>query len=112
MGRPPLDRRALWLTSANDPQRTFAGSATRRLRNDSSWRTAIADGIPAVGTGIAGFPIDQCAVIMARSLSRALADGWAPSEIRFVLFGDGARRAFQASFEEVFGTDRGSGRSK
>jgi O-acetyl-ADP-ribose deacetylase (regulator of RNase III) len=69
-------------------------------------------GIPAVGTGIAGFPIDQCAVVMARSLSRALADGWAPSEVRFVLFGDGARRAFQRSFEEVFGVNRGSGRAE
>ncbi|HXC79555.1 MAG TPA: macro domain-containing protein [Candidatus Acidoferrum sp.] len=64
-------------------------------------------GIPAVGTGIAGFPIDQCAVVMARSLTHALAEGWAPDEVRFVLFGDGARRAFQASFEEVFGTDKG-----
>ncbi|HVC78859.1 MAG TPA: hypothetical protein VND96_20295, partial [Candidatus Micrarchaeaceae archaeon] len=60
-----------------------------------------------VGTGVAGFPIDQCAEAMARSLRRALADGWAPDEVRFVLFGDGARRAFQASFQEVFGTDRG-----
>jgi O-acetyl-ADP-ribose deacetylase (regulator of RNase III) len=62
-------------------------------------------GIPAVGTGIAGFPIDQCAVVMARSLKRAMADGWAPDEVRFVLFGDGARRVFQASFQEVFGVD-------
>jgi len=62
-------------------------------------------GIPAVGTGIAGFPIDECAVVMARSLTRALANGWAPVEVRFVLFGDGARRAFHASFQEVFGSD-------
>jgi O-acetyl-ADP-ribose deacetylase (regulator of RNase III) len=64
-------------------------------------------GIPAVGTGIAGFPIEECAVVMARSLARALADGWTPDEVRFVLFGDGARRAFQASFLEAFGTDKG-----
>jgi O-acetyl-ADP-ribose deacetylase (regulator of RNase III) len=59
--------------------------------------------IPAVGTGIAGFPMDECAVVMARSLSRALAGGWAPAEVRFVLFGDGARRAFEASFRTAFG---------
>lgn len=69
-------------------------------------------GIPAVGTGIAGFPIDECAVVMARSLTRALANGWAPDEVRFVLFGDGARRAFQASFHDVFGTDKGPIRAK
>jgi O-acetyl-ADP-ribose deacetylase (regulator of RNase III) len=62
--------------------------------------------IPAVGTGIAGFPLDQCAVVMARSLTRALANGWAPDEVRFVLFGDGARRIFQTSFQDVFGTDK------
>ena len=61
-------------------------------------------GIPAVGTGIAGFPIDECAVVMARSLARALANGWEPDEVRFVLFGDGARRLFQASFQDIFGT--------
>jgi O-acetyl-ADP-ribose deacetylase (regulator of RNase III) len=60
--------------------------------------------IPAVGTGIAGFPIDECAVVMARSLTRALANGWEPDEVRFVLFGDGARRLFQASFQDIFGT--------
>ena len=64
-------------------------------------------GVPAVGTGIAGFPIDECAVVMARALTRALADGWTPDEVRFVLFGEGARRAFQASFQDAFRSDRG-----
>jgi len=59
-------------------------------------------GVPAVGTGIAGFPIEQCATVMARSLMRELANGWAPDEVRFVLFGDGARRAFETAFQDVF----------
>jgi O-acetyl-ADP-ribose deacetylase len=59
--------------------------------------------IPAVGTGIAGFPMEECAAVMARSLRRALESGWEPDEVRFVLFGDGARRAFQASFQTAFG---------
>ena len=58
--------------------------------------------IPAVGTGIAGFPMEECAVVMASSLRRALANGWQPDEVRFVLFGDGARRAFQAAFQAAF----------
>jgi O-acetyl-ADP-ribose deacetylase (regulator of RNase III) len=69
-------------------------------------------GIPAVGTGIAGFPIDQCAMVMARALTRALADGWAPDEVRFVLFGDGARRVFEASFRDVFVTKVGPKRAE
>lgn len=59
--------------------------------------------IPAVGTGIAGFPIDQCARIMASSLKRALAGGWQPTEIRFVLFGAGAKGAFEGPFAAAFG---------
>jgi len=62
-------------------------------------------GVPAVGTGIAGFPIDSCAVVMALALRRALDNGWTPDEVRFVLFGEGARRAFQAAFQDVFGSD-------
>jgi O-acetyl-ADP-ribose deacetylase (regulator of RNase III) len=62
-------------------------------------------GVPAVGTGIAGFPIDACAVVMALALRRALDNGWTPDEVRFVLFGEGARRAFQAAFQDVFGSD-------
>jgi O-acetyl-ADP-ribose deacetylase len=59
--------------------------------------------IPAVGTGIAGFPMEECAVVMARSLSQALVDGWKPAEVRFVLFGDGARRVFETAFRATFG---------
>jgi O-acetyl-ADP-ribose deacetylase len=60
--------------------------------------------IPAVGTGIAGYPIEECAVVMADSLRSALTDGWEPSEVRFILFGDGARRVFEAAFRNAFGT--------
>ena len=63
--------------------------------------------VPAVGTGIAGFPIDECARVMAESLDRALSDGWQVSEVRFVLFGEGAKIPFEAAFWSVF--PRGSG---
>jgi O-acetyl-ADP-ribose deacetylase len=58
--------------------------------------------VPAVGTGIAGFPIDECARIMAASLRGALNEGWRPIEARFVLFGDDAKRPFEAAFWSVF----------
>ena len=58
--------------------------------------------IPAVGTGIAGFPMDECARIMARSLRDALLSGWAPEEVRFVLFGDAARQTFEGPFRAEF----------
>jgi O-acetyl-ADP-ribose deacetylase len=58
--------------------------------------------IPAVGTGIAGFPIDGCARVMADCLQDALAAGWAPQEVRFVLFDEAARHAFEPAFRAVF----------
>ena len=58
--------------------------------------------VPAVGTGIAGFPIDECGRVMADCLNRALSEGWQASEIRFVLFGEDAKRPFEAAFWHVF----------
>jgi O-acetyl-ADP-ribose deacetylase (regulator of RNase III) len=58
--------------------------------------------IPAVGTGVAGFPIDDCARVMAGCLSDALADGWAPQEVRFVLFDKVAMLTFEPPFRAFF----------
>ena len=58
--------------------------------------------VPAVGTGIAGFPIDECARVMAESLSGALSNGWPPREVRFVLFGEDSKKPFEAAFWQVF----------
>jgi O-acetyl-ADP-ribose deacetylase (regulator of RNase III) len=60
--------------------------------------------IPAVGTGIAGFPMDECARVMAESLSEALSHGWQPQEVRFVLFGEDSRGVFEVAFQHVFNT--------
>jgi O-acetyl-ADP-ribose deacetylase (regulator of RNase III) len=59
--------------------------------------------VPAVGTGIAGFPLDDCARIMASALRQALDDGWAPSEVRFVLYDEAALHAFEPPFRAAFG---------
>lgn len=88
------------------------GGRTTRETLKSSMRNAFAlatqyqvatIAIPAVGTGIAGFPIHECARVMAECLTEALAHGWQPQEVRFVLFGDDAKRVFEASFGHVFG---------
>jgi O-acetyl-ADP-ribose deacetylase len=70
-----------------------------RLASEHGVRTIA---IPAVGTGVAGFPIDECAVIMAASLRDALMSGWAPEEVRFVLFDEAARGAFEGPFVAFF----------
>jgi O-acetyl-ADP-ribose deacetylase (regulator of RNase III) len=63
--------------------------------------------VPAVGTGIAGFPIDECARVMAESLTIALIGGWEPADVRFVLFGDDPKLAFEAAFWPVFSNPGG-----
>jgi O-acetyl-ADP-ribose deacetylase (regulator of RNase III) len=60
--------------------------------------------VPAVGAGIAGFPLDECARVMAESLTVALSDGWTAREVRFVLFTEDAKRPFEAAFWQVFDT--------
>src|ERR1700676_1102292 len=61
-----------------------------RLARENGIRTIA---IPAVGTGIARFPMDECANIMAASLRDALIGGWTPDGGGFVLFGDAAKEA-------------------
>ncbi|HEV2217768.1 MAG TPA: macro domain-containing protein [Candidatus Dormibacteraeota bacterium] len=63
--------------------------------------------VPAVGTGIAGFPLDECARIMAMCLGSAFDDGWEPSEVRFVLYDEAAHHAFEPPFLTAFRAVRG-----
>jgi O-acetyl-ADP-ribose deacetylase (regulator of RNase III) len=75
---------------------------TFRLAKEHGVRTIA---VPAVGTGIAGFPMDECARVMAGCVTRALAGGWQPEEIRFVLFGDTARSTFEETFHAAQRSD-------
>lgn len=70
-----------------------------RLARENGVRTIA---IPAVGTGIARFPMEECAIIMAGCLRDALIAGWAPEEVRFVLFAEAAKRAFEGPFVAFF----------
>jgi O-acetyl-ADP-ribose deacetylase (regulator of RNase III) len=72
-----------------------------RLARDNDVRTIA---IPAVGTGIAGFQMDECARVMAECLRTAQQQGWEPEEVRFVLFGTDAKQAFEGPFWAVFGS--------
>ena len=89
---------------------SHGGRTTRaalRSSMDDVFRLALANNVrtiavPAVGTGIAGFPIDECARVMAESLHAALDGGWQVSEVRFVLYGEDAKAPFEAAFWSVF----------
>jgi len=58
---------------------------------------------PAVGTGIAGFPLRECAEIMLREAVRLLEGKTTLEKIYFVLYDQEALAAFQEAFAELKG---------
>jgi O-acetyl-ADP-ribose deacetylase (regulator of RNase III) len=63
---------------------------------------------PAVGTGIAGFPLRECAQIMLRAAATHLQGETSLQTIYFVLFDDAAKQAFEQTWKELR-TELGSG---
>jgi O-acetyl-ADP-ribose deacetylase (regulator of RNase III) len=58
---------------------------------------------PAVGTGVAGFPMKECAEIMLQEAVRCLESGSSIEKIYFVLFDDEATRTFEDAFRRMQG---------
>jgi O-acetyl-ADP-ribose deacetylase (regulator of RNase III) len=56
---------------------------------------------PAVGTGIAGFPIRECAEIMLREVEKHFESPTSLEKVYFVLFSDDALRAFESVWAEL-----------
>ena len=56
---------------------------------------------PAVGTGIAGFPLQDCAEIMLQEAARHLANGTSLEMIHFVLFDEAAVEAFRSTWKRM-----------
>lgn len=51
--------------------------------------------VPAIGAGVAGFPLQRCAEILIEEARRHLAGETSVEEIRFVLFDEPAYRLFE-----------------
>jgi len=51
--------------------------------------------VPAIGAGIAGFPLQRCAEVLLEEARRHLAGETSLEEIRFVPFGEPAYRVFE-----------------
>lgn len=56
---------------------------------------------PAVGTGVSGFPMDQCAQIMLREAVAHLAKETSVKTVYFVLFDEGSREVFGAAWKKL-----------
>jgi len=74
-------------------------SSTRRSLEIASERGLRSIAFPAVGTGIAHFPLDDCARIMLEEVVRHGAHDPSLKDVRFVLFDDEAKAAFRGEAE-------------
>ena len=73
---------------------------TFRLAEEHQVRTIA---LPAVGMGIAGFPLREGARLMMETLKAHIDVGTGLQRVRFCLFGNEARTAFEQALQEVFG---------
>lgn len=69
-----------------------------RIANDKKLKTIA---FPAVGTGIAGFPVEECARIMLREVADHLKRGSSLEKIYFVLFDGPALKTFEKVWGEM-----------
>src|SRR5437016_10564596 len=86
------------------------GGATtaEALRNSTSYCLKIAKerglksiAFPAVGTGIAGFPLEECAKIMLREAAEHLRGETSLERVHFVLFDEAAKEIFERTWKKL-----------
>ena len=78
--------------AANEESVRASMRATLRLADENGCETIA---VPAIGAGIAGFPLQRCGEILIEEARNHLAGESKLSEIRFVLFGEPAYRVFE-----------------
>jgi len=97
--------KAKWVIHAASMQlggRTTAEAlraSTRRSLQLAAAKDLRTIAFPAVGTGIARFPVDACARIMLEEVAAHVRAGSSLTEVRFTLFGEDAEAAFRAEAE-------------
>jgi len=77
------------------------GGATAHALRIASERGLKSIAFPAVGTGIAGFPMRECAEILLREVAAHLRKPTSLEKVSFVLFDDAARAVFQQVWDEM-----------
>ena len=83
-------------TSAEHLRSSVAHSL--RIAKDRELRTIA---FPAIGTGIAGFPLDQCAEIMLDEIVKHLQGATSPHTVYFVLFDAAAKSIFDQTWKKL-----------
>ncbi len=57
--------------------------------------------LPAIGTGAAGFPLEQCAEVMLREILHHIKSRTSMEKIVFVLYDDAVRQVFEATYAKL-----------
>ena len=69
-------------------------AATRSALALASGRNMTSIAFPALGTGVGGFSVAECARVMLRAMREHVASGTTLRDVEFVLFGESAAEAF------------------
>jgi O-acetyl-ADP-ribose deacetylase len=83
-------------TNADSLRRSTAHSL--KIANERGLKTIA---FPAVGTGIAGFPLKECAEIMVREAAEHLRGETSLETIYFVLFDEAAQGVFERAWKKI-----------
>src|SRR5439155_1962014 len=81
----------------------FISRATTNALAMAETRELESISLPAFGTGIGGFPIDECARLMLDAVRRHAPSARSLKLVRFVLFGRAAHGAFEHAAWELLG---------
>ena len=76
-------------------------ASTRNSLRRASERKVATIGFPAIGTGIAGFPLDRCAQVMLEEVRDHLMGETSVRLVEFVLFDRAALDTFKTAFDVV-----------
>jgi O-acetyl-ADP-ribose deacetylase len=87
---------SMGLGSLTTPE-TLRGSTAHALRLAAE-RGLKTIAFPAIGTGVAGFPMKDCAEIMLQEAAEHLRDGSSLETVYFVLFDQNATEAFERTW--------------
>jgi O-acetyl-ADP-ribose deacetylase len=63
--------------------------------------------LPALGTGVGGFPLDRAAAVMLEEAAGHLTQAGGPAEVVFVLFDDAAYTAFTRALHRLASSGQG-----
>ena len=75
--------------------------ATRQILFRAEEKTIKSLALPALGTGAAGFPVEDCAQIMLKAVLEHIRIRTSLEKIHFVLYDDAALKTFEEAFQKL-----------